>query len=58
MSNFFRSDQFKMIRYQYTETELNNILKTMKIVVDSREQVNGHILEYFAARMCQSNYKK
>ncbi|MET4560778.1 ERCC4-type nuclease [Lysinibacillus parviboronicapiens] len=39
-----------MIRYQYTETELNNILKTMKIVVDSREQVNGHILEYLRSK--------
>ncbi|WP_107923473.1 ERCC4 domain-containing protein [Lysinibacillus parviboronicapiens] len=35
-----------MIHYHYTETELNKILKTLTIVVDTREQVNGHILDY------------
>ena len=35
-----------MIHYHYTETEINNILKTMTIVVDTREQVNDHILKY------------
>ncbi|MFP7447168.1 nuclease, partial [Bacillus infantis] len=33
-----------MIHYSYTDTELNNILKTLTIVIDTREQVNGHIL--------------
>jgi len=35
-----------MIHYHYTDTEINNILKTMTIVVDTREQVNDHILNY------------
>ena len=39
-----------MIRYHYTETELNKILKTMTIVVDTRENVNGHILDYLRSK--------
>ncbi|MEK5070817.1 ERCC4 domain-containing protein [Sporosarcina sp. FSL K6-1508] len=39
-----------MIRYHYTETELNKILKSMTIVVDTRENVNGHILEYLRSK--------
>jgi ERCC4-type nuclease len=35
-----------MISYHYTDTELNKILKTLTIVVDTRENVNGHILDY------------
>lgn len=35
-----------MIHYRYSESEIEKILKTMKIVVDTREQVNDHILEY------------
>lgn len=35
-----------MISYHYTDTELNKILKTLTIVIDTREQVNGHILNY------------
>ncbi len=35
-----------MIHFHYTDTEIEKILKTMTIVVDTREQVNGHILDY------------
>lgn len=40
----------QLIRYHYTEPELNKILKTMTIVVDTREQVNGHILDYLRSK--------
>lgn len=36
-----------MIYYKYTEKEINAILKTLTIVMDSREKVNKHILDYF-----------
>lgn len=35
-----------MIRFHYTDKEINNILKTLTIVIDTRENVNGHILDY------------
>ncbi|MFQ6341300.1 nuclease, partial [Bacillus sp. AF62] len=35
-----------MISYRYTDTEIHNILKTLTIVIDTRENVNGHILDY------------
>lgn len=39
-----------MIRYHYTDTEINKILKTMTIIVDTRENVNGHILDYLRSK--------
>lgn len=47
-----------MIHYHYTDTELNKILKTMTIVVDTREQVNGHILEYLRSKDVPIKLKK
>ena len=35
-----------MIHYHYTDAEINNILKTLTIVVDTRENKNQHILDY------------
>ncbi len=35
-----------MIHYRYSDTEINNILKTLTIICDSRENVNAHILNY------------
>lgn len=36
------------IRYNFTETEINRLLKeNFKILYDTREQVNDHILAYF-----------
>ncbi|PGO22289.1 nuclease, partial [Bacillus thuringiensis] len=35
-----------MISYRYTDTEIHNILKTLTIVIDTRENVNGHIRDY------------
>jgi len=35
-----------LIHYHYTETEINKILKTLTIVVDTRENKNQHIIDY------------
>ncbi|MGM2833858.1 ERCC4 domain-containing protein, partial [Bacillus cereus group sp. Bce025] len=35
-----------MIRFHYTDKEIDNILKTLTIVVDTREQQNQHIRDY------------
>ncbi|MBG9495983.1 ERCC4 domain-containing protein [Bacillus thuringiensis] len=35
-----------MISYHYTDKEINNVLKTITIVIDTRENVNSHILDY------------
>lgn len=35
-----------MYRFHYTDKEINEILKTMVIVADSREQKNEHITDY------------
>lgn len=36
-----------MIRYQHSDTEIKEILKTLVIIYDTREQENAHILSYF-----------
>ncbi|MBG9491266.1 nuclease, partial [Bacillus thuringiensis] len=35
-----------MIYFHYTDKEISNILNTLTIVIDTRENVNGHILDY------------
>lgn len=39
-----------MIHYNYTKTEITKILKTLVIVVDTREQKNEHILKYLRTK--------
>ncbi|CEG23156.1 hypothetical protein BN1080_02100 [Planococcus massiliensis] len=39
-----------MIRYSYTEKEMKQILDSMTIIVDTREKMNDHILQYFKAK--------
>lgn len=36
-----------MFRHHYTDNEINEILKTLTIVMDTREKQASHILEYF-----------
>lgn len=36
--------------YKFTDKEITELLKTIVILVDSREQKNDHILEYFKAK--------
>lgn len=35
------------MRYHYTDAEIRKLLKSMVILVDTREQENGHLLSYF-----------
>ncbi|MCY6958846.1 ERCC4 domain-containing protein [Clostridium brassicae] len=35
------------MKYRFTDSELKKILKNIVIVVDTREQINQHILDYF-----------
>jgi len=35
------------LHFKYTDKEIKEILKTLVIIVDTREQQNQHILEYF-----------
>lgn len=37
---------YKMLQYHYTDTELKAILKTLTVLVDTREQKNAHITKY------------
>ena len=39
-----------MLAYYYTDKEIEEIVKSMKIIIDTREQQNKHILDYFNAR--------
>lgn len=34
-------------RYKYTDTELNELLKSLTVIVDTRERVNDHLTSYF-----------
>lgn len=36
--------------YRYTETELKKLLKSIIVIVDTREQANDHVLKYFDAK--------
>ena len=36
--------------YRFTDKELKALLKSMVILVDTREQVNNHILQYFDSK--------
>ncbi|MGG1327417.1 ERCC4 domain-containing protein, partial [Bacillus tropicus] len=35
------------IHYRYSESELKTILSTLEMIVDTREQKNQHVLDYF-----------
>lgn len=39
-----------MIRFQRSDTEIKEILKTLVIIYDTREQKNSHILDYLTKR--------
>lgn len=47
-----------MIHYQYTDKEITEILKTMVIVADTREQQNGHIIDYLKKKNVLIESKK
>ena len=44
--------------YKYTDKELNTLLKSMVILVDSREQVNQHLTKYWDSKKIPYTVKK
>ena len=42
--------------YKYTDKEMEELISSMTILVDTREQVNNHITDYFDRK--KINYKK
>lgn len=46
------------MRYHYTDGELKTLLGSMVILVDTREQENGHILSYFEQKKIPYESKK
>lgn len=47
-----------MIHYQYTDKELDAILKTLTIIMDTREKSSMHIIEYFKQKNIPMKIKK
>lgn len=47
-----------MIHYHYTDTDITKILKTLTIIIDTREKVNQHILDYFRQKEVPYVFKK
>lgn len=46
------------MRYHYTDKEKKEILNNMVVLVDTREQENGHILELFSKKKIKYKEKK
>lgn len=44
--------------YRYTDKELKEILSTLTILVDSREQENQHVIKYFESKKIPFNVQK
>ncbi len=46
-----------IIHYNYSETELKEILDSMIIIVDTREQKNQHVLDYLRKKKVAIKFK-
>ncbi|MEH7336279.1 ERCC4 domain-containing protein [Neobacillus drentensis] len=46
------------IKYKFTETEIKKLLSSIVILVDSREQENKHIIDYFKSKRIPYEEKK
>lgn len=46
------------VKYKFTDTEIKKLLSNMVIIVDTREQMNQHILDYFTKKKVQYEVKK
>jgi len=46
------------LKYSYTDSEMKKLLSTLVILIDTREQVNKHIFEYFSSKKIVSKKKK
>lgn len=47
-----------LAKYRYTESELKELLNSIVIIVDTREQKNAHITDYFDARQISYESRK
>jgi len=47
-----------ILRYEYTDKELREIIKSLVILVDTREQENLHIIEFLTKKKIQIKSKK
>ena len=47
-----------LTKYRYTDTEIKELLQTIVIIVDTREQANEHILNYFDSKNVQHISRK
>ncbi len=45
------------IHYRFTDKELKEVLDSLTIIVDTREQVNTHVLDYFRKRDIQFKFQ-
>ncbi|WP_142950999.1 ERCC4 domain-containing protein, partial [Bacillus toyonensis] len=43
--------------YRYSESELKSILRTLEIIVDTRERKNQHVLDYFQKKKIPFNIR-
>ena len=50
IGRILREESMTIIHYNYSETELKEILDSMVLIVDTREQKNQHVLEYLRKR--------
>ena len=46
-----------IIHYNYSDTEMKNILDSMIIIVDTREQKNQHVLDYLRKKKVAIKFK-
>lgn len=46
-----------IIHYNYSDTELKEILGSMVIIVDTREQKNQHVLDYLRKKNVSIKFK-
>ena len=49
---YLRIEKFKegIMRYRFTDKEIDKIMNNLTVIVDSREQNNDHIINYFTKR--------
>lgn len=46
------------MRYKFTDKEVDNIIKNLTVIVDTREQSNKHIIEFFKEKKINYIVKK
>lgn len=47
-----------LVSIQYTDTEIKQLLKTITVIADTREQENSHVLDYFNKKSIPYTTKK